>query len=183
MSSVLKWVVRVTLAEICRQNCPCPFFATWYNITKQVYYFYTECQGGAEASIQLTSATHIPLNLEWFFTFTSSKSLGQISALNRRTVVFPLWSRGKYRLGSVTIQTSCGCWTAPFFSGIKPNVISHKKGLFRRKERWLWQLICAILYQFLFCILHHSSIIFNFRKWRVAIRTGFLEISRSLARV
>ena len=35
----------------------------------------------------------------------------------------------------------------------------------------------------LFYILHHSSIIFNFRKWRVAIRTGFLEISRSLARV
>lgn len=32
----------------------------------------------------------------------------------------------------------------------------------------------------LFCILYHNSLIFNFLKWRVLIKRGFLEISRSL---
>ena len=33
-------------------------------------------------------------------------------------------------------QTSRGCWTTPFFSGIKSKVISNKKGLFKLEERW-----------------------------------------------
>ena len=35
----------------------------------------------------------------------------------------------------------------------------------------------------LFSILYHNSLIFNFLKWRVLIKRGFLEISRSLAMV
>ena len=35
----------------------------------------------------------------------------------------------------------------------------------------------------LFCILYHNSLIFNFLKWRVLIKRGFLEISRSLSMV